>query len=474
VAIRKITPVILSGGAGSRLWPLSRTQYPKQLLSLKDAETMLQVTARRVSQNELFGKPLVVAGEDHRFLVKGQLEAIKLNPNAVLLEPVGRNTAPAITIAALHLITSDPDALMLVMPSDQVIDNVTAFLEVVRMAQSQAAAGKLVTFGIKPDRPETGYGYIEIGKALAKSGMSEVARFVEKPDRKTAARYVAGDKHLWNGGIFLFAAKSILDALAAHAPDILETCTLAMQQAKRDGLFIRPDENLFASAPAVSIDYAVMEKARNVVVAPVDMGWSDVGSWAALWEIGAKDKDGNAITGDVIAVDSHNNLLRVAGGPAIATVGTDDLIIVSTPDVVMVVPRAQAQDVKKIVEQLKLAGREEGHLPAVVHRPWGTYQTTDVGPRFQTKRIVVNPGAQLSLQMHHHRSEHWIVVTGTAKVTNGDEVILLQENQSTYIPAGTQHRLENPGKVPLHLIEVQCGSYLGEDDIVRFADSYGR
>jgi mannose-1-phosphate guanylyltransferase / mannose-6-phosphate isomerase len=470
----KIWPVILSGGSGTRLWPMSRSLYPKQLLPLTGTDTMLQATARRTPQGVAFHPPLVVAGEDHRFLIKGQLESVKLAASAILLEPEGRNTAPAVAIAALQLLKSDADALMLVMPSDHVIADVTAFHSAIDAARSAAQTGKFVTFGISPSAPETGYGYIEIGAALAGSAVHQVARFVEKPDAATAAAYVASGNYYWNGGIFFFSARAYVDALKILAPDVLNACQAAMESAAVDGIFVRPDAAAFAAAPNISIDYAVMEKTSDAAVVPVSMGWSDVGSWAALWEIGDKDPQGNASLGDVIAIDSKNNLMRVEGGPAIATVGVEDMIIVSTRDAVMIAPKNRAQDVKKIVDTLKAAGRDEGHAPAVVNRPWGTYQTTDSGARFQTKRIVVYPGAQLSLQMHHHRSEHWIVVSGTAKVTNGEQIILLQENESTYIPAGTSHRLENPGKVPLHLIEVQCGSYLGEDDIVRFEDSYGR
>jgi mannose-1-phosphate guanylyltransferase / mannose-6-phosphate isomerase len=467
----RIWPVLLSGGSGTRLWPLSRTLYPKQLLPLAQRETMLEATALRAADQRRFHPAIVVAGEDHRFLVKAQLDGQKQPADTILLEPQPRNTAPAIALAALLLGARDPDSIMLVMPSDHVIQNVDAFQAAIAEALPSVQAGALATFGITPDKPETGYGYIETSGSNA---ARPVVRFVEKPDLPTAEAYVAGGRHFWNSGIFLFRASAYLKALEAHAPDVLAACTQAMTAAARDGQFLRPEKIAFAACPSISIDYAVMEKAPNVIAVPVDMGWSDVGSWDALWTIGDKDSAGNSSLGDTILIDSQDNLVRVEGGPAVATVGVSDMIIVSTADAVLVAPRDRAQDVKKVVDVLKASGRDEGHAPAVVHRPWGTYQTTDSGERFQTKRIVVNPGAQLSLQLHHHRSEHWIVVSGSARVTVGDDVIMLQENQSTYISAGTKHRLENPGKIPLHLIEVQCGPYLGEDDIVRFEDSYGR
>ena len=464
--------VILSGGAGTRLWPLSRSSCPKQLLPLAQPQTMLQATAARAA-GPGFAAPLVVAGEAHRFLVKDQLEEGGVAPAAILLEPEGRNTAAAIALAALWIVQQGLDDVMLVMPSDHVIADTAAFHRAIETAMPLARAGALVTFGIEADRPETGYGYIEAGEPTAQ-GAFKVARFVEKPNAATAAEYLARGNFFWNAGIFLFRASAFLEELEAHAPAVAEACGEAMGRLELDGLFVRPDAAPFRAGPGISVDYAVMEHTVRAAVVPVEMGWSDVGSWDALWQIAPKDDDGNAVQGDVIAVDTRNSLLRTDRHVTLAAVGVEDMVVVATRDAILVAPRARAQDTKKVVEALEQAGRDDHREPAKVHRPWGSYETTDSGARFQTKRIVVKPGHKLSLQMHHHRSEHWIVVTGTARVTIGDEVRLLQENQSTYIPAGTAHRLENPGKIPLHMIEVQCGAYLGEDDIVRFEDSYGR
>ncbi len=468
----KINPVILSGGVGSRLWPLSRALYPKQLLPLATERTMLQETALRVSEAARFAAPLVVANEEHRFMIAEQLRVVGIDPSAIILEPEGRNTAPAVALAALRLAADDPDALMLVMPSDHVIGDVAAFHGAVEAGARAAAADRLVTFGITPERPETGYGYIEAGDALT-DGVRAVRRFVEKPDAATAAEYLASGRFYWNAGIFLFRAGHYLDELERQAPDILAACRAAMEKAASDLCFIRPDAAAFRASPSNSIDYAVMEKTASAAVVPVSMGWSDVGSWTALWEISPRDGDGNSRWGDVIALDSRNSLLR-SEGPAIAALGLDDMVVVATRDAVLVAPKERAQDVKKVVDELARSNRGEHINHVVVHRPWGSYQTADMGDRYQVKRLVVKPGEKLSLQKHHHRAEHWIVVQGTAKVTRNDETIILHENESTYIPIGAVHRLENPGKIPLCIIEVQSGSYLGEDDIVRFDDTYGR
>ncbi|TWO72305.1 mannose-1-phosphate guanylyltransferase/mannose-6-phosphate isomerase [Caenimonas sedimenti] len=467
-------PVVLSGGTGSRLWPLSRMAYPKQLLALAGEPTMLQATLARASGLTSAKAPLLVCNSEHRFLIRDQWAALGVDPMAAYLEPVGRNTAPAIALAALHLAASDPQALMLILPADHVIDDVSAFGAAVARALRAAQAGYLVTFGISPSSPETGYGYIQVGGPLGEEeGVNAVASFVEKPDAARAAQYLAQGNYVWNSGIFVFQAGRYLEELGAHRPDILAAVRKAWDARTEDLGFVRPGKAEFEACPSESIDYAVMQSSRKAAVVPASFGWSDVGSWDALWEIGKKDAQGNVTQGDIHLHDTRNSYVR-SQGRMVAVVGMDDVVVVETADAVLVMPRSKAQDVKHIVAKLQKEGRRE-HLEHLrVHRPWGWYEGVDQGERFQVKRIMVQPGARLSLQMHHHRAEHWIVVSGTAKVTiNGDEQ-LLTENQSTYIPLGRTHRLENPGRLPLHLIEVQSGSYLGEDDIVRFQDDYKR
>lgn len=463
-----IIPVILSGGSGTRLWPVSREAYPKQFLPLVGKDTMLQATWKRVAA--IAGAaPIVVANQEHRFMAAEQLRECDVTPQALILEPIGRNTAPAIAIAALQALAADDDGLLLVLPSDHVVRNEKAFHQAVAHAAVAAEAGKLVTFGIVPTAPETGYGYIKAAKG---DGVRAVDRFVEKPDLATAEQYVASGEYFWNSGMFLFKASRYLQELEKLQPAILAASRKALDNAARDNDFIRLDAEAFAASPNDSIDYAVMEKTADAAVVPLDAEWNDVGSWSALWEVSDKDENGNACHGDVIAVDTHNSYAY--GSRLIAMVGLDDVVVVETDDAVFVGHKDRVQDVKSVVAQIKRDGRSEAAAHRKVYRPWGSYDSIDNGSRFQVKRITVKPGATLSLQMHHHRAEHWIVVSGTAEVTRGDEVILLTENQSTYIPLGVTHRLKNPGKLPLELIEVQSGSYLGEDDIVRFEDSYGR
>ena len=468
-----VHPVILSGGVGSRLWPLSRALYPKQLLPLVSDRTMIQDTSLRVTDKARYARPLVVANEEHRFIIAEQLRSAKVEPETILLEPEGRNTAPAVALAALYLLEQGDDPLMLVMPSDHVIRDEEAFARAVDMARAAARDGALVTFGIAPDRPETGYGYIERGPELSAMGVYGVSAFVEKPDAVTAAWYLESGRFLWNAGIFLFPAKTYIETLARHAPEILDACRNAMEQCTSDLDFHRPDRDAFLPCPSDSIDYAVMEKTDQAAVVPVDMGWSDVGSWSALWDLADKDNNGNAIKGDVIALDTRGSLLR-SEGPAIATVGLDDIVVVATDDAVLVSHKHKVQNVKQVVEEFARSNRSEHLTHTEVYRPWGSYQTRDEGERFQVKRLVVKPGEKLSLQKHMHRAEHWIVVKGTARVTRGEDNFILHENESTYIPIGETHRLENPGKIPLFIVEVQSGAYLGEDDIVRFDDTYGR
>ena len=474
MGVGMIHPVVLSGGSGTRLWPMSRTLYPKQLLRLLGDDSLLQQTVRRVADRDRFAPPLLVANEEHRFIIAEQLREIRAPARALLLEPVGRNTAPAACIAALALAESEPDALMLLLPSDHIIADAAAFLAAASRAAAASRGGALVTFGITAERPETGYGYIRRGTAL--EGIDDVfrvAEFVEKPGLDLARSFVASGEHFWNGGIFLFPAALYLDELDRVRPDIVAACSRAWAEASRDADFIRLGKEAFQACPADSIDYALMEHTARAAVVPVGMGWSDVGSWDALWELSDKDAAGNAIAGNVVAENTRNCYLRSDAGLVAAT-GIEDLVVVATADALMLAPRNQTQDVRGLVARLAAEGRDEAEALPTVHRPWGTYRSLHNGHRVQVKHITVKPGGQLSLQMHHHRAEHWIVVQGTARIRRGDEEIMLTEDQSTYIPLGTLHRLENPGKIPLHLIEVQSGSYLGEDDIVRFEDSYGR
>ena len=463
-----ILPVILSGGSGTRLWPLSREAYPKQFLPLAGELTMLQATWQRVAAIAAHG-PLVIANEAHRFVAAEQLQQVGAQPQAIILEPLGRNTAPAIAVAALEATGNGADPLLLVLPSDHVIADEAAFRAAVQQAAAAAEAGKLVTFGIVPTGPETGYGYI---KAAPGEGARAVERFVEKPDLETATGYVASGQYLWNSGMFLLRASRYLAELARLNPAMLDHSRTAWQRARRDADFTRLDAEAFAAVPSDSIDYAVMEKTSDAVVVALDAGWNDVGSWTALRDVSTQDGDGNAHHGDVIAIDCRNTYAYAQR--LVALVGLDDVVVVETDDAVLVGKADRMQEVKDVVSRLKAEGRSEATWHRKVYRPWGAYDSIDNGERFQVKRITVNPGASLSLQMHHHRAEHWVVVSGTAEVTRGEEVLLLGENQSTYIPLGVTHRLRNPGKLPLELIEVQSGSYLGEDDIVRFEDTYGR
>jgi mannose-1-phosphate guanylyltransferase/mannose-6-phosphate isomerase len=468
-----IVPVILSGGSGSRLWPLSRKAMPKQLLALVGDNTMIQETVARTHGND-FAAPIVIAGQEHRFMIAEQLRAAGIADARIILEPAGRNTAPAAAVAALKVLEDDPDGLILLMPSDHVVGNVTAFHAAVQVAAAAARTSALVTFGIHPAAPETGYGYIKGAAPLeGVPGAFAVERFVEKPDRATAQSYLESGGYYWNSGIFLFSARTFIKYMDQLEPAMLAFCRDAITHAHRDMDFIRLGEVAFLACPSQSIDYAIMEHVPQAAVVPVDMGWSDVGSWQSLWDISARNQDGNTILGDVVTEGASNSYIR-SEGPLVAAVGIENLVIVATKDAVLVSQRDATQDVKKIVAQLASQSRDHHMHHAVVHRPWGSYESVDTGDRFQVKRIVVKPGAKLSLQMHHHRAEHWIVVSGAALVTCDDNRFLLQENESTFIPQGSRHRLENPGKVPLHLIEVQSGAYLGEDDIVRFEDTYGR
>lgn len=474
-------PVILCGGSGSRLWPLSREAYPKQFLDLtQSGQSMLQMTLLRLQGLSGIAAPLAICNQEHRFLVAEQLHSINSAPAGILLEPVARNTAPAVALAAFSALESDPNALLLVLPADHCIGDVSAFQAGVDKAREAAEAGYLVTFGILPESAETGYGYIERGEALdSVAGAFSIQRFVEKPNKENAERYLADENFTWNSGMFLFRADQFLAELKQHAPSMHSACEQAYKNAYRDLDFIRVEEEAFTACPSDSIDYAVMEKTTKGAMVPLDAGWNDVGSWGAIWDISNKDAHGNVVVGDALVQDSSNSLVY-SDSRLVTTLGLSDMVVVETADAVLVADKSRVQDVKSLVVALKQQSRDEGAMHKIVYRPWGSYESICASERFQVKQIIVNPGQKLSLQMHHHRAEHWIVVSGTAEVTcedkvaDEDKVFTLKEDQSTYIPLGHRHRLANPGKMLLKLIEVQSGSYLGEDDIIRFDDDYGR
>ena len=476
-----VLPVIMAGGSGTRLWPLSRAGYPKQFLVLTGETTLFQQAAERIAQlaseDIEVGSPVVVGNAEHRFMVLEQLRELGMDTTAVVLEPSGRNTAPALTLAALQAREEGGDPVLVVTPADQTVADHAAFTTALRNAVRGAAEGSIVILGITPDRPETGYGYIRVAPGAVVPELAAVAQFVEKPNLATAERYLAEGGYYWNSGMFVLKASVWLKALQAFRPDILEATQASWEAKRADAKFVRPGKKEFEQVPADSVDYAVMERcpgsAFDIRMVPLAAGWNDLGAWDAVWQIAGKDGAGNAAVGDVMMEDTRNTLVH-ASGRLVSTVGVDNLVVIETADAVLVADAARSQDVKKIVNKLAAHGRGEGLLHRKVHRPWGWYDSIDAGPRFQVKRIMVRPGASLSLQMHHHRAEHWIVVTGTAEVTCGEKKILLTENQSTYIPLGEVHRLANPGKVDLEIIEVQSGSYLGEDDIVRYEDTYGR
>lgn len=470
-----ILPIIMAGGTGSRLWPLSRSLYPKQFLNIVGENTMIQDTVHRLTNMDI-SNPMVICNQEHRFLVAEQLHSIG-KCGDIILEPVGRNTAPAIALAALRATEKGEDPLLLVLAADHVIKEIQHFETAVHGAIGLAEKGNLVTFGIVPDSPETGYGYIERGDVCISNNIGvdnyKVQKFVEKPDQKTAQEYLDTGKYYWNSGMFLFKASRYLEELEKFNPKMLKVCRESMESADKDLDFIRIDEAIFGNCPSDSIDYAVMEKTDSAVVIPLDAKWSDIGSWSAILDVSEKDENGNSVSGDVISHDSRNCLV-LGEDRLISILGLENIVVVDTKDAILVADKNKVQNVKHIVDELKSSNRDEWKIHREVYRPWGKYDSIDVGSRYQVKRITVKPGAKLSVQKHHHRAEHWVVVSGTASVTNGDNTFLVTENESTYIPIGQIHALENPGKVPLELIEVQTGSYLGEDDIVRLEDNYGR
>lgn len=469
----QIVPVVMSGGAGSRLWPMSRALYPKQLLPLTSDRTMLQETINRVADDDRFSPPVLICNEEHRFLVAAQLQEVGVTHGGILLEPAGRNTAPAVALAALHASRDSPEALLLVLAADHQIKNVDAFLAAVDKGAEAARKGYLVTFGIQPDQPSTAYGYIKVGNKAISDNVKNVERFIEKPDALTAESFLKEGCYRWNSGMFVFSAARYLDELERHAPDIIAACRKAMEGSREDLDFVRPNETAFLACRADSIDYAVMENSTRAAVVPCDLGWSDIGSWDKLWDVGEKDTRGNVALGDVILEDVSGSYVR-SEDKLVALIGMEDVIVVSTADALLVAPKDRSQDVKTIVDRLKVGKREEHNTHVRVHRPWGFYEGIHLGDRHQVKHISVNPGSVLSLQKHFHRAEHWVVVRGTALVTRDDEELLITENQSVYLPLGCVHRLKNPGRVPLSIVEVQTGTYLGEDDIVRLEDVYNR
>lgn len=477
-----IVPVILSGGVGSRLWPLSREFFPKQLMPIMGGElSLFQKTLLRIAQIPEVAPPIVICNESHRFMIAAQMQSVNLSHSAIILEPVGRNTCPAITVAALEAVKDGADPVLLVIPADHLIDNAELFTSAVQTGKDLAYSGSIITFGIVPDRPETGYGYIRKGACHegstpgenSENGAFTVCEFTEKPEYEKACSYVESKEYFWNSGMFMFRPSVYLRELATFSPQVLESCREAYDKSRRDLDFIRLEEKSFSACPSISVDYAVLEKTSRAVVIPIDVGWNDVGSWLSLHDACGKDENRNVVNGDVILEDVHNCYIH-SENRLVAALGIENQIIIETKDAILVSAIDRSQDVKLIVNKLKKELRDEAVTHSRTYRPWGSYENVDTGDRFKVKRITVNPGASLSLQMHYHRAEHWIVVRGTARIIKGEEVFLLNEDQSTYIPWGTQHRLENPGKIPLELVEVQSGSYLGEDDICRFDDIYGR